>query len=322
MSASPIISVIIPCYNAGCYLIPAIGSILKQSLSQWESIVIDDGSTDGSVELAQSVFKDPRIHWIKQSNAGKPATVNRAISISSGEFIALQDADDLSYPQRLEKQLQAFTNEPDLGAVFCGHDIIINNQCIAPLSTLKERKACRREINSFRLPAHDPTIMFRKNIGKELLFDTKLTIGEGLDFILRLGEKHPMLVLDETLYSYRVNPKSMTQQADRFLRQQLVAKVIKKACQRRGVSFEILHPNLKKLIEGDDRFVDNTSRLSTHFMDSVVSQRLKGKGFEALKTAIMGLRINPRSLNYYKAFAYAILPMRLIRTIRKENSLR
>src|SRR5262245_43772835 len=97
----PLISVIMPVYNAGEYLRPAVESILAQSYRNWELIIIDDGSTDGCLARLDDV-RDPRIQRFSQENAGKPVAMNRGLTVARGAFYALQDADDLSHPSRLE----------------------------------------------------------------------------------------------------------------------------------------------------------------------------------------------------------------------------
>lgn len=90
-----LVSVIMPCYNQGCYLSEALESVINQTYSDWECIIIDDGSTDSSEEIAKEYCqKDGRIRYIYQDNAGVIAARNNAIAASSGEYILPLDADD------------------------------------------------------------------------------------------------------------------------------------------------------------------------------------------------------------------------------------
>lgn len=105
---NPLISVLMPAYNAEKYIKEAIESILNQTFSNFEFIIIDDGSIDATEEIIKS-FKDSRIVYIKnEKNLGLIKTLNKGISIARGEFIARMDSDDISMPQRFELQLDVF----------------------------------------------------------------------------------------------------------------------------------------------------------------------------------------------------------------------
>jgi len=115
----PLVSVIIPNYNYGRFLEESIGSALNQTYPNVEVIVVDDGSTDDSVDVANS-FND-RIRFISQENAGVSAARNRGIAESRGEVIAFLDSDDVWLPEKLEKQMRILEKDPDVGLVHCGY---------------------------------------------------------------------------------------------------------------------------------------------------------------------------------------------------------
>lgn len=102
----PIISVILPAYNASKTISEAIDSILSQSFKDWEMLVINDGSIDNTKDIIQS-YTDSRIKYIEnEGNKGLVYSLNRGISLSQGVYIARMDADDISLPTRLEEQLK------------------------------------------------------------------------------------------------------------------------------------------------------------------------------------------------------------------------
>lgn len=113
---NPVISVVLPVYNGGKYLEAAIDSILSQTYENFEVIAINDGSTDDSTSIIQS-FADNRIKFFDQKNMGLAATLNRAIRLANGRYIARQDADDLSLPTRFEKQVAFLEANPAYGMV-------------------------------------------------------------------------------------------------------------------------------------------------------------------------------------------------------------
>ncbi|MDO6430408.1 glycosyltransferase family 2 protein [Flavitalea sp. BT771] len=100
------ISVVIPCYNYGQYLPEALESLRRQSFTQWECWVVDDGSTDETADIVQSMMGgDPRIHYVFQENSGQPAARNTGLLHARGDCIQFLDADDLLEPEKFSRQL-------------------------------------------------------------------------------------------------------------------------------------------------------------------------------------------------------------------------
>ncbi|PSB45452.1 glycosyl transferase family 2 [Cyanosarcina cf. burmensis CCALA 770] len=118
--SSPVISVIIPAYNAEAFIEKTLDSVLSQTYKNIEVIVVDDGSQDRTVEIVKQIAHlDRRIRLIQQANQGVAAARNLAIEKSRGQYIAPIDADDIWYPQKLEKQLQCMLEaEPSVGVVY------------------------------------------------------------------------------------------------------------------------------------------------------------------------------------------------------------
>ena len=111
----PTVSVVIPAYNAEAFVGDAIDSVLAQTFHDFEIIVVDDGSADGTRRVV-TAYGD-RVRFYQQEQAGASRARNRGIEEAHGEFIAFLDADDLWLPTKLEKQVQAFRNDPSLGLV-------------------------------------------------------------------------------------------------------------------------------------------------------------------------------------------------------------
>jgi hypothetical protein len=118
-STAPVFSVIIPVFNGGKYLKRAIESVLRQTLRNFELILVDDGSTDGAVHRAAST-NDNRLSILWQANAGAPSALNRGISAARGEYIAFLDSDDLWAPNKLQCHLEYFTAYPEVDLTFTG----------------------------------------------------------------------------------------------------------------------------------------------------------------------------------------------------------
>jgi glycosyltransferase involved in cell wall biosynthesis len=115
----PLVSVILPFLNGGPAFEPALGSMLRQSYRNWELLLCDDGSTDGSLELARGL-RDPRVTvWSDSKTKGLAARLNECIERARGVYIARMDADDLSYPQRLERQVAFLESHARIDVVGC-----------------------------------------------------------------------------------------------------------------------------------------------------------------------------------------------------------
>ena len=113
----PEISVIIPTYNYANYVRDAVESVLNQSYKEFEIIVVDDGSTDGTKKVLEPLKN--RIRYIYQENRGLPSAYNTGIKASKGEYIAFLDSDDLWLPEKLKLQKKYFDDNPAVGMVIC-----------------------------------------------------------------------------------------------------------------------------------------------------------------------------------------------------------
>ncbi|WP_051287219.1 glycosyltransferase family 2 protein [Algoriphagus mannitolivorans] len=119
MSLDPLVSVIITCYNQGKYLAEAIESVINQSYSNWECVIINDGSKDNTEEVALSfVGKDPRIRYFSQANQGVAAARNKGLSEISGDFIQFLDADDYLHHGKFSTQVKRLEEELEIDVIF------------------------------------------------------------------------------------------------------------------------------------------------------------------------------------------------------------
>jgi glycosyltransferase involved in cell wall biosynthesis len=315
--SKPLVSILISVYNAGEYLRHSVESILSQTYSNLEILIIDDGSTDSCMDSIADL-KDRRMRVISQENCGKAVALNRALKELSGEFYAIQDADDLSYPQRIERQVQCMLENPDLAAVFTGHDIILDGRRLAPRFSAKSIEQCWQDMEQMRMPAHDPTGMFRMSMVSGLHYETTLIVGQGWDYILRVGERHPMMVIGECLYSYRIHLNSNTRQ-DWARRKQKARDVLKFAFQRRGLNIdEYFSSGL--VSSGFVLHREQENGIIPHFMESVLDLRRAGRVWESLKTATACLWLHPIDPYYYKPLCYFAAPIRLIKWYRKTKA--
>jgi glycosyltransferase involved in cell wall biosynthesis len=120
-----LVSVIIPCFNQENYISKTIQSVKNQSYTNWECIIVDDGSTDNSSLVIQnSILDDNRFRYVYQPNAGVSAARNRGFSLSKGEFINFLDGDDSFLPEKLQNQIDVFDSHPEVTICVCDHQYL------------------------------------------------------------------------------------------------------------------------------------------------------------------------------------------------------
>src|SRR5262249_24707847 len=124
---TPAVSVVVATYNFGRYLAGALDSVLTQTMSDFEIIVVDDGSTDGTKQVMASYLAHPRIRYHRIDHCGQQAAKNTGIGVSRAPLVAFLDADDLWLPNKLEKQVAVFAADPSLAVVY-SRRILIDEQ--------------------------------------------------------------------------------------------------------------------------------------------------------------------------------------------------
>jgi glycosyltransferase involved in cell wall biosynthesis len=314
---SSLVSVIVPVYNAGKYLRGAVLSIIGQTYRNLEILLIDDGSTDGCIDTIADI-KDKRISITRQQNSGKAAALNMGLSKCKGVYYCIQDADDLSHPERIARLIAVMNNNNEIAALFSGYDIVLNGVHFAPIFNSKQKSDCKRDIDDFRMPSHDPTGLYRISLVAGMKYDTKLRIGQGYDYILRVGERFPIMSLGECLYSYRINSTS-TIRGNISTRQMMITKVWENACQRRGLDFEEWLNGHREKYHKVGQSKEGYGVLA-HCMESVFQAKMKGYFLSALKTSKHCLLYRPFNPASYKPLIYALLPFFCIRYFRRLKS--
>jgi len=214
----PKVSVIMPAYNAETFIREAIDSILAQSHRDFELVILDDGSMDATASIVQS-YDDPRIRLIQKDNEGVAATLNRGIGLAQGEFIWRHDADDISTPERLEKQIRFLNEHPDV--LLCSTQIAFMTERGRIAKNKKQpkdqwfeglpwKRVGFKDFNPFS-PITHATILARASILRELNgYRTQFKTAEDIDLWLRMMELGKMVVLNECTYQVRLSRTSAT----------------------------------------------------------------------------------------------------------------
>jgi glycosyltransferase involved in cell wall biosynthesis len=259
------ISVITPAYNMERYISETINSVLSQTFSNFEYLIIDDGSTDNTLEIANSfALKDSRIRIISQSNGGLAAACNTGIKNSQGEYISFIDADDVWYPNKLMVQLQQIQSlSKEFGAVFCWSQLV----------DIKSKPIGRKQMptvgtyNSFRLlkdncpPGNRSCLLIRRQCFTEVgLFDENISGADDFEMWVRItrhSEFPYFYAFPDVLNMYRVGEGRISSQKQKMLdRIEIILNKYTTKLTPKEKSIVYVKPALQAFRAGDERALE------------------------------------------------------------------
>ncbi|TAK34596.1 MAG: glycosyltransferase [Saprospiraceae bacterium] len=199
-------------FNGERYLKSAIESILTQTFKDFEFIIIDDCSTDSSLDVIKEfASRDGRISCVtNEKNRGLAWSLNRGISCARGNFIARMDADDISLPERLARQIEAFQQNPDLDMVACAFKYIDESGSLLRQGPGLVNDLYRLWILQFHNVYIHSSVMFRKSVGTDY-YDEKIDTAQDYDYWCRIAKKDNIKYLDIPLVHYRVSTHQVSQ---------------------------------------------------------------------------------------------------------------
>jgi glycosyltransferase involved in cell wall biosynthesis len=200
----PRVTVFLPVFNRARLLPSAIESVLSQSFGDFELLIVDDGSTDGSSEVARS-YADPRIRLVVSArNQGIPRTRNLGLELARGEYLANADSDDWSYPQRLARQVGFLDAHPAIAAVgsWALKTDASGSRSRGPLLRPTDPRSIRGRI-LFATCFKNPTMVARTEVVREFGFRDQFVICSDIDLWSRISEKYALANLPEFLVRYR-----------------------------------------------------------------------------------------------------------------------
>lgn len=202
MSAIPTVSVVIPVYNSADTLAEAMESILAQTYRNFELLILDDGSTDSSADIASSLAaRDGRIRLIRQSNQGKSAAATRALHDAAGEFVAIMHSDDIALPQRIEKQLAFMRARPEID--LCGTGFEMFGAISTIIHVESDPDLIRAMFLFSNMLAHS-SVMMRRAVAQIVQYDPTYTFAEDYELWTRLSLRYRISNVNEILLRYRV----------------------------------------------------------------------------------------------------------------------
>lgn len=211
---SPLVSAVIPAYNAEATLAEAIESVLAQTHREIECIVVDDGSTDATAEIARRY--GPAVTLVEEGNRGVAAARNRGLEVASGDYVGFLDADDAWVPTKVERLLAALEGRPEAGLAYCTLQMVDDD--LRPLGEV--RVANPRDVARNALLAEGPVITaifgliptrVLRGLGG---FDERLSTGADTELTCRIARRHAIVGVDEPLTLWRQHGGQMHRRPD------------------------------------------------------------------------------------------------------------
>lgn len=236
----PAVSVIMPVYNCVSYIKESVDSILSQTFRDFEFLIIDDHSTDGTFEYLQTL-QDTRIKLTrKPHNTGYVRSLNMALDMAQGEYIARMDGDDISLPERFSKQVGFMNSHPDVLVVGTCYKFLGTDQVVKMPQTYEEAKV----ISIMHVPVAHPTAFIRRSVlnSNQLRYNEKMEPAEDYDLWTRILDIGKIENLPETLLLYRRHSEQES---------------IKKLTRLVEAAVEIRSTRLEKLLSFRNKQYDN-----------------------------------------------------------------
>jgi len=311
----PLITVLMPAYNAEKYIGEAIGSVLNQSFTDFELLIINDGSADATEKIIRS-FTDDRIRLINQTNKGVSAALNMGLLNANAELIARFDADDICLPQRLEKQFNFFKENP--GYVLVGSDaeyVDMNGEFVFTFEYSGYSDEEIRNLPYQVCPFSHPTVMYKKDLVIAAgMYDINAHNFEDHLLWRKMIQLGKVCNLKENLIKYRFNPGSVT--IDERWRGERFAKLKYDAIKNGYIDKETGKEILDILANQD------TARIKEGSYYSLLSKKYLFNNYDIAKARRnIGalIKTNPLKLQGYMLLALTLFPRPVLKKMYKVN---
>jgi hypothetical protein len=231
MHRVPVVTVVLPVFNAEPYLDEALASILGQSLADFELIAINDGSTDGSGRiLTEHAARDARIHVVSLENRGLSRSLNEGLKAARANYVAIMNADDVALPDRLSKQAAFLDAHPSVAAVGGQVRLMLADGKVGPATRLPQPPAAIRSFLNQTSPFAHPAVMLRRQAALAAGgYRPQIQPAEDLDLWLRLAERYDLANLPDVVLHYRLHAGQATARAFEAV---AVATLVAKAAAR------------------------------------------------------------------------------------------
>lgn len=262
--SDPLVSVLLPVYNAEPYVGMALESLLRQDYRKLEIIAIDDGSTDRSLDILRRYrLADGRISIVSRENRGLIASLNEGLTLARGDLIARMDADDIAYRSRLSRQVEAFRSRPGLAICGSGVDTLQNGRILKGTPNPIYRSCELRVLSLFFTLFIHSTVVFNRHVIPDnlLSYDPGYPHAEDFDLFRRITDRLAAAMIDESLIVYRIHPESVTSRHKRRMRQTHL-EIVAENIEREGLS----HGGAGELQAIGDRVAPDTIRRAAEWL--------------------------------------------------------
>lgn len=311
----PIISVLMPAYNAGKYIREAIISVLAQSCEDFELLIINDGSTDDTGRIV-GLFDDPRVILINKEHGGIAAALNMGLRLAQAPYIARFDADDICLPQRLEKQLNFLEDHPDYVLVGSDAEYILENgdflfsfQCIA-----HSNDEVQKNLYVYCPFIHSAVMYKREDVIKTGGYNAHAHNFEDYLLWANLAKTGKLQNLREPLIKVRLNASSVT--IDEKWRGERFRQLKRQATTRGSITEEegeelltiIKKQDVRKVKEGAYHALCGKKFLANNYQPA-----------KARRHVLKAISIRPFRLDNYLLYAVSYLPEPLILWLHKQS---
>lgn len=295
----PKVTVLMPVYNAEFYIKESIDSILKQTFEDFEFLIFNDGSTDNSADIVRS-YNDKRIKFFdNKQNKGYVYHLNYGIQIAKGEYISRMDADDISHPMRLKKQVEFMDRNPKIGVCGTWFIIIDSNHIVKPAT---DNTRIRLSLLKDSAIGH-PTVILRTNLLKKygLQYDASFVPAEDYLFWVNLSQYCELANLPEVLLQYRVHNHqiSSVRRKEQKEKAQLVRNhQIEKLLNRHLTNQENIYNSL--LFEEKENINSNLFPSIKKWINKLITINSKNKVYPRKKLAnLLNKQLNDSYQKYY-----------------------
>jgi glycosyltransferase involved in cell wall biosynthesis len=313
LNSAPLVSIILPVWNGERFFSEAIESVLGQTLTSIELLLVDDGSTDGTLEIAQSwADRDSRVRVIQVEHGGIATALNAGLTVARGRFVARMDADDIAYASRLERQVAYLDAHPECVAVGCAIEVIDESGEYIGKRLFPERHAAivRTLIHTWSTAIAHPTVMARRDalLAIDGYRSERLT-NEDLDLWFRLCGVGTLANLGEALLVYRRHRNTVGIR-DHDQQVKVGAEIVNEERRTRG-----LKP-LRPLV-----FAAMKNRLASYHFECARTALLTGPRRAAIRHARAAIASEPSSFKAYAALIACAFPKWTLRSLHALRAL-
>lgn len=306
--SNPLVSVLMTTYNAEPFIGQAIQSVFDQSYENWELLILDDASTDKTRAIIDS-YTDQRIRRIYQvSNIGYVASKNILLNEFRGSYACFLDADDWMSKNRIAKQLEVFTVQPEVGACMCNYWRVQPDGLQTPMNFYTSSQFV--DVRTDEINFAGAGIMFTKEVvdqvgGYEMYFDKLM--GDDNYWAFKVAEKFKFYYLEQPLYFYRANPNSITATFNNLRKLSIVRLLTEIKNQRLQTGTDWLEQKqFAKALAFEHSLINNKRWLAERYREAAAVRLDYNDTKSAGRFLLRSLQYNPLDLKQLRTFAYFI----------------